>query len=79
MDVVVHISLADLLKDLNQLEDKELKYVSNVWTYVDFVIFNKMDKKMVIAVEVDGYERRGHTTKYQSDYIKLLLEMLINF
>lgn len=65
LDVVVHIPLTELLKDLQQLEDEELKYATNVWTHVDFVIFNKMDKKMVMAVEVDGYFYHKEGTKQE--------------
>lgn len=63
LDVVVHIPLVHLLKDLDKLENKELQYAKNVWTHVDFVIFNKMDKKMVMAVEVDGYFYHKEGTK----------------
>lgn len=55
LDVAVHIPLNALLKKLDMLEEREKEFAQNTWTHVDFVIYNKMDKKMVIAVEVDGY------------------------
>ncbi|MFJ7728442.1 DUF2726 domain-containing protein [Neobacillus sp. NPDC097160] len=37
------------------LSDIERKYAKNILTLTDFIIFNKMDKLLVLAVEVDGY------------------------
>ena len=65
LDIAVHIPLAHLLEDLNELEEEERKYASNVWTHIDFVIFNKMNKEMVMAVEVDGYLYHKEGTKQQ--------------
>lgn len=33
--------------------------------HIDFAIFNKMDKKLIIAVEVDGYYFHKEGTKHQ--------------
>lgn len=55
LDVAVHVPINELLKELDMLEQKEKEFVQKTWTHVDFIIYNKMDKKMVIAVEVDGY------------------------
>lgn len=30
------------------------KYARNPWTHIDFLFFNKMDKRPVFSVEVDG-------------------------
>ncbi|MDO5555681.1 MAG: AAA domain-containing protein [Clostridia bacterium] len=65
LDIAVHIPLADLLENLDKLKDNEKVYANNVWTHVDFAIFNKMDKKMVIAIEVDGYFYHKEGTKQQ--------------
>ncbi len=71
IDVVSHVPLSDLLKDFNLLNEDEKKYASNDWTHVDFVIYNKMDKKMVMAVEVDGYyfHKKG-TRQNERDKLK---------
>lgn len=55
LDLVSFIPLKSLLKDLDSLNDDEKKYALNDWTHIDFVVYNKMDKKMVMAIEVDGY------------------------
>ena len=71
IDIVSHIPLNNLLKDLNSLNEEEKKYVSNDWTHIDFVIYNMMDKKMVIAIEVDGYyfHKKG-TRQNERDKLK---------
>lgn len=46
--------LRELVKDIDNLEDKEKQYVNNRAS-VDFVIFNKMDNKPVLLIEVDGF------------------------
>lgn len=56
---------------MEQLNDEELRYASNTWTHIDLIIYNKMDKKIVLAVEVDGYCYHREGTKQQErDKIK---------
>lgn len=65
LDVAVHIPLKHILKDMEQLNDEELKYASNIWTHIDLIIYNKMDKKLILAIEVDGYCYHKEGTKQQ--------------
>lgn len=65
LDIVVHIPLMDILANDTLLDNEEKLYASNVWTHIDFVIFNKMDKKIFLAVEVDGYYWHKEGTKQQ--------------
>ena len=65
LDIVVHIPLMDILANDTLLDSEEKLYASNVWTHIDFVIFNKMDKKIFLAVEVDGYYWHKEGTKQQ--------------
>lgn len=65
LDVAVHVPLAELLEDLDKLEENERNFASKTWTHIDFVIFNKMDKRMVVAVEVDGYFYHKEGTKQE--------------
>lgn len=47
------------------------EYASNSWTHIDFVIYNKMDKKMVMAIEVDGYHfHKKGTRQNERDQLK---------
>jgi superfamily I DNA and/or RNA helicase len=52
---VLHVPLNSIVKDFSILDQDEKKYAQNPWTHVDFLIFNKLDKEAVLAVEVDGY------------------------
>lgn len=71
LDIAVHVPLTNILENLNLLDEAEIKYATNVWTHIDFVIFNKMDKKLVIAIEVDGYYyHREGTKQQQNDKLK---------
>ena len=49
-----HVSLATLVKDYEPLTAEESKYARNPLTHVDFLLFNQMDKRPVLAIEVDG-------------------------
>ena len=65
LDIAVHIPLKDILINYDLLDDKEQKYAKNDWTHIDFLIFNKMDKRTVLAIEVDGYYFHKEGTKQQ--------------
>ena len=60
IDCVMHSSLATLVRDYSLLTEAEARYASNPLTHIDFLLFNKMDKSPVMAVEVDG-------TKYHAE------------
>ena len=36
------------------MTDEEVRYASNPLTHLDFLLFNKMDKKPIMAIEIDG-------------------------
>lgn len=65
LDIVVHIPLIDILANDDLLNEEEKSYVNNDWTHIDFVILNKMDKKIALAIEVDGYYYHKEGTKQQ--------------
>lgn len=69
-DVVLHIPLKMLLKDLSKLDEPELKYASNPLTHIDFVIYNKLGKVPVLGIEVDGFEYHKSGT-HQADRDKM--------
>lgn len=71
VDIAVHVPLRDMITITELLDDREKKYARNALTHIDFVIFNKMDKKSVIALEVDGYAfHREGTIQNERDQIK---------
>ncbi|WP_051686243.1 AAA domain-containing protein [Chryseobacterium hispalense] len=55
-DVVLHFPLRNLLLDLKKLSEEEERYAKHHATHLDFLIYNKLGKHPVVAIEVDGYE-----------------------
>jgi hypothetical protein len=45
-----------LIKNPELLNEEECKYAMNPATHLDFLIFNRISKKPVLAMEVDGYK-----------------------
>ena len=56
LDVVCHFPLNMLIKNPQLLNDRECQYAMNPATHLDFLIYNRISKKPVLAIEVDGYE-----------------------
>ncbi|WP_215222677.1 AAA domain-containing protein [Echinicola shivajiensis] len=53
--VVLHLSVRHLIRDYSLLNAQELDYATHPMTHLDFLIYNKLSKYPVLAVEVDGY------------------------
>lgn len=56
LDVVCHFPLNMLIKNPVLLNEQECRYAMNPAAHVDFLIYNRIGKKPVLAIEVDGYE-----------------------
>ena len=56
LDVVCHFPLNMLIRNPNLLNEEECRYAMNPATHLDFLIYNRISKKPVLAIEVDGYE-----------------------
>lgn len=55
LDFAMHVSLRDFIKNGNNvLTADEFKFYVNPNSHVDFIIFNKMSRKPILAIEVDG-------------------------
>lgn len=71
LDMATHVPLLRILDNTNLLNKDELKYVRNEWTHIDFIIYNKMDKKPILAIEVDGYAfHKKSTAQSKRDELK---------
>jgi len=55
-DVVLHVPLRNVIRDFSQLTEEEQKYAQHRNTHLDFLIYNKLGKNPVLAIEVDGYD-----------------------
>lgn len=51
---VAHVSLVNLIKDYSEMTAEETVYARNPLTHVDFLLFRRMDKSPLLAIEVDG-------------------------
>ncbi|SIS70401.1 Protein of unknown function [Chryseobacterium ureilyticum] len=61
--VIIHHPLRNLLLDFSRLSFEEERYARHHATHLDFLIYNKLGKNPVLAIEVDGYEY--HKTESQ--------------
>lgn len=63
LSVVDHYPLNMIIKDTEILSEKEYLYAKNPLTHVDFIIYNRISKKPVLAIEVDGYAYHKENSK----------------
>ena len=71
LDIVCHFPLNMLIKNLELLNEQECQYAMNPATHLDFLIYNRIGKKPVLAVEVDGYEyHKEDTVQASRDSLK---------
>lgn len=54
-DVLCHFPLRSLIRDVSLLDDAERRYVLNGLSHVDFLIYNRVGKSPLLAIEADGY------------------------
>lgn len=74
-DVVLHFPLRNLILDYSKLTEEEEKYTRHHSTHLDFLIYNKLGKNPVLAIEVDGYEYHKQAS-IQSNRDKMKNEIL---
>jgi superfamily I DNA and/or RNA helicase/very-short-patch-repair endonuclease len=71
LDVLCHQSLNMLIRDPVLLNGKEAQYAMNGATHLDFLIYNRIGKKPVLAIEVDGYSyHKKGTVQSKRDAMK---------
>ncbi|MGH0052877.1 MAG: AAA domain-containing protein, partial [Sphaerochaetaceae bacterium] len=63
LSVICHQPLNMLFRDTSYLSNEEYKYVINTATHVDFLVYNKISKKPVFAIEVDGFHYHKEGTR----------------
>lgn len=60
----MHVSLKTLIElDKAKYNIEEYQYLNHPWTHLDFVLFNKYDKKPLLAIEVDGVSFHEQNSK----------------
>ena len=63
LGVLCHQPLRQLIRDWTLLNDEERHYASNGATHLDFLIYNRVSKQPVLAVETDGYRFHKQGTR----------------
>ncbi len=63
LDVVAHVPLKMLIRDRRVLALEDLTYVMNSASHIDFLIYSKLSKLPVLAIEVDGFAFHKSGTK----------------
>jgi len=55
LGIVCHQPLRQLLRDFSLLDDGDKQYALNPATHIDFLLYNRVSKHPVLAIETDGY------------------------
>ena len=79
-DVLMHFPIKHLIKDFSKLDEQESKYASNPLTHLDFLIYNKLGKIPILAIEVDGFKfHKDGTRQAERDKTKNKILEKYNF
>lgn len=71
LDVICHFPMNMLIRNPEALNQKECQYAMNPATHIDFLLYNRISKKPVLAIEVDGYEfHKENTVQASRDMLK---------
>lgn len=63
LDVICHQKVRMLIRDYQNLTEDEFQYATHPNTHVDFLIYNRITKVPVLAVEVDGFHFHKEGTR----------------
>ncbi|MCL2638327.1 MAG: AAA domain-containing protein [Oscillospiraceae bacterium] len=71
LNVICRQALGLLIKDTIPMNDEERQYIMNPATHLDFLIYNTINKKPVLAIEVDGFNyHKPGTKQHERDKMK---------
>ncbi len=85
LGVVCHFPLNMLIKNPELLDESQFRYVMNPATHLDFLIYNEITKRSVLAIEVDGYKyhknnkKQGLRDSLKNEIMKLYEIPLLRF
>ena len=63
LNVICHQKVRLLIRDYEKLTDEERRYATHPNTHVDFLIYNRITKAPVLAIEVDGFHYHKEGTR----------------
>ena len=64
--IVCHYPLSRLITDFDGLSAQEIGFISNSLSHVDFLIYNSITKRPLMAIEVDGWKYHNQSEVQQS-------------
>ena len=64
--IVCHYPLSRLITDFEGLNTKEIAFISNSLSHVDFLLYNSITKKPLMVIEVDGWKYHNLSEVQQS-------------
>lgn len=70
LTLIHHIPLYRIIKNVENLTADEINFIYSLFSHADLLIINKMDKKPVCAVEIDGYSYHSSKEQKQRDSLK---------
>lgn len=71
LGVICHQPLHMLIRDPHRLNDEERRYAMHTATHLDFLIYHRISKQPVLAIEVDGFHfHKQGTPQYDRDRMK---------
>ncbi len=69
--VISHVPLNVLIKDTSELSARECEFVNSSLSHLDFLIYSRVSKRPIVAIEVDGfYYHKSGTEQAERDKIK---------
>jgi superfamily I DNA and/or RNA helicase/very-short-patch-repair endonuclease len=66
IDMVREYKLRDLIRDFQPFSQDEIRFIKNN-SRIDFLLYNKIDKTPVLAIEVDGVAFHGNKLQQERD------------
>jgi len=72
LELTCHTSLQMLIRDAELLTEEERLFKNRTGSHIDFLLYNKISKKPVLAIEVDGfaYHHNGGEQQQRRDRLK---------
>lgn len=62
LGIVCHQPLRQLLRNVSMLSEEERTYALHPNTHIDFLLYNRVSKQPVLAIETDGYQHHKSGT-----------------
>lgn len=71
LGVLLQYPLGRLVGSRGSLSDEEWAFASRTWSHIDFLIYNKLTHRALLAIEVDGFQfHNEHVSQHKRDAIK---------